>query len=138
MRGNQKLTWQKVERTKYKNLSTIKITNFTTQRTYLNLLVETFQKFSYIYLYIFHNIYLTKYILEMILSHTKIFNIFPSSFQLGNMLKILTNNCDRKTINHIPARSLDKQVLIFSFKWIKKFFVDHTPKIRPSISFRMF
>lgn len=116
MRGYQKLTWQKVERTKYKNLSTIKITNFTTQRTYLNLLVETFQKFSYIYLYIFHNIYVTKYILEMILSHTKIFNIFPSSFQLGNMLKILTNNCDRKTINHIPARSLDKQVLIFSFK----------------------
>ena len=29
---------------------------------------------------------------------------FPSSIQLGNMLKILTNNCDRETIRYIPAR----------------------------------
>ena len=40
----------------------------------------------------------------MILSQTKIFNIFPSTIQLGNILKILTNNCDRETINFIPAR----------------------------------
>ena len=32
----------------------------------------------------------------MILSQTKIFNIFLSSVQLGKMLKLLTNNCDRE------------------------------------------
>ena len=43
----------------------------------------------------------------MILSQTKILNIFPSSIQLGNMLKILTNNCDKEqTIKYIPARYL--------------------------------
>ena len=42
----------------------------------------------------------------MILSQTKIFNIFPSTIQLGNILKILTNNCGRDTINHVPARDL--------------------------------
>ena len=42
----------------------------------------------------------------MILSQTKIFNIFPSAIQLGNMSKILTNNCDRETIKYIPKREL--------------------------------
>ena len=42
----------------------------------------------------------------MILSQTKIFNIFPSTIQLGNILKILTNNCDRDTTNYIPTRGL--------------------------------
>ena len=42
----------------------------------------------------------------MILSQTKIFNIFPSTIQLGNILKILTNNCDKDAINYIPARDL--------------------------------
>ena len=43
-------------------------------------------------------IYLTKSIWQMILLQTKIFDIFLSSIQLGNMLKVLTNNCDRETI----------------------------------------
>ena len=64
------------------------------------------QKFDYICLYISHIIYLTKSIWQMILSQTKIFNIFPSTIQLGNILKILTNNCGRDTINHVPARDL--------------------------------
>ena len=42
----------------------------------------------------------------MILSQTKIFNIFSSKIQLGKILKILTNNCDRETINYIPTRDL--------------------------------
>ena len=37
------------------------------------------RKFGYICLYIFHIIYLTKSIWQMILSQTKIFNIFPST-----------------------------------------------------------
>ena len=40
----------------------------------------------------------------MILSQTKLFNIFPSAVQLGNMSKILTNNCDRETLKYIPKR----------------------------------
>ena len=42
----------------------------------------------------------------MILSQTKIFDIFSSTIQLANVLKILTNNCDRDTINCISARDL--------------------------------
>ena len=40
----------------------------------------------------------------MILCQTKIFNIFPSTIQLGNSLKRLTNNCGSEAINYIPAR----------------------------------
>ena len=36
----------------------------------------------------------------------KTFNIFTFTIQLGIILKILTNNCDRQTINYIPARDL--------------------------------
>ena len=42
----------------------------------------------------------------MILSQTKIFNIFPSAVQLGNISKLLTNNCDRETLKYIPKREL--------------------------------
>ena len=42
----------------------------------------------------------------MILSRTKIFNAFPSTIQLGNMLKILISNCDKETIGYIPVRDL--------------------------------
>ena len=34
------------------------------------------------------------------------FLIFPSAVQLGNMSKILTNNCDRETLKYIPKREL--------------------------------
>ena len=42
----------------------------------------------------------------MIISQTKIFNIFPSAVQLGNLSKPLTNNCDRETLKYIPKREL--------------------------------
>ena len=54
----------------------------------------------------------------MILSQTKIFNIFPSAIQLGNMSKILTNNCDRETIKYIPKREL----------WINRLYFEIPPK----------
>ena len=47
----------------------------------------------------------------MILSQTNFFYIFLCSIWLGNILKILTNNCDRETIRYIPARNL----------WINRF-----------------
>ena len=46
------------------------------------------QKFGYICVYIFHIIYPKKFIWQMILSQTKIFNIFPSAIQLGNIKNI--------------------------------------------------
>ena len=55
------------------------------------------RNFGYICLYIFHIIYLSKSIWQMILSQRKILNIFPSSIQLGNIVKFLTNYCDRET-----------------------------------------
>ena len=64
------------------------------------------RKFGHICLHIFHIIYPTKSIWQMILSQRKISNIFSSSIQLGNMLKILANNCDRETIRYILARDL--------------------------------
>ena len=42
----------------------------------------------------------------MILSQTKIFNIFPSAVQLGNLSKLLTNNSDGETLKYIPKREL--------------------------------
>ena len=55
-------------------------------------------------LYIFCIIYQSKFIWQMILSQTKIFYLFPSAIQLGNILKMLTNNCDIS--NYILARDL--------------------------------
>ena len=72
------------------------------------------RKFGYICLYNFHIIYPTKSIWQMILSQTKIFNISPSSIQLGNMLKDIMNNCDRETIKYIPARDLWINMIYFS------------------------
>ena len=64
------------------------------------------RKFGYICLYILHIIYPTKSIWQMILSQTKNFNVFPSTIQLGNILKMLISNCDRGTIGCISARDL--------------------------------
>ena len=42
----------------------------------------------------------------MILSQTKIFNMFPSAVQRGNISKLLTNKCDSETLKYIPKREL--------------------------------
>ena len=57
----------------------------------------------------------------MILAQTKIFNIFPAAIQLGNMLKILTNNCDRETIKYIPSQDLWINRLFFTIANDKKY-----------------
>ena len=44
------------------------------------------QKFGYICLYIFHIIYPTESIWQMILCQTKIYNIFPSTIETGSIL----------------------------------------------------
>ena len=90
------------------------VSNLADKSNHFSNFLTVSRKFGYICLYIFHVIYPTKSIWQMILSQTKIFNIFPSSIQLGNMLKILTNNCDRETIKYILARDLWINRLYFS------------------------
>ena len=72
------------------------------------------RKFGYSCLYIFHIIFPNRSTWQVILAQTKIFNIFPSVIQLGNMLKILTNNCDRDTIKYIRSRDLWINCLYFA------------------------
>ena len=72
------------------------------------------RKFGYICVYIFRIRVPSKSNWQTIFSQTKIFNIFPSSLQIVKMLKILTNNCDRQTINYIPLRDLWINHLYFS------------------------
>ena len=63
-------------------------------------------KYGYSCVYIFHIVFPHMSNWQMILSQTKIFNIFLSAIQLGNMSKILTNNCDRETMKYIREREL--------------------------------
>ena len=71
-----------------------------------------FRKFGYNWIYLFHIIYPEKSIWQMIISQTKIFNIFPGSIQLSNVLKIIMSNCHRETITCIPARNLWSKIYI--------------------------
>ena len=64
------------------------------------------RKYRYSCIYIFHIVFPQLRNWQMIISQTKIFNIFPSAVQLGNLSKLLTNNCDRETLKYIPKREL--------------------------------
>ena len=64
------------------------------------------RKFGYICLSVINIIFPNKLTWQIILSQKKFFSIFSSAIQLSNMLKILTNNCDRETINYIPSKDL--------------------------------
>ena len=64
------------------------------------------RKYKYSCIYIFHIVFPQLRNWQMIISQTKIFNIFPSAVQLGNLSKLLTNNCDRETLKYIPKREL--------------------------------
>ena len=58
----------------------------------------------------------------MILSQTKLFDIFLSAVQLGNISKLLTNNCDRETLKYIPKRELSINRLYFEIANRKDYF----------------
>ena len=74
------------------------VSGLTDKSNDFNNFLTVSQRLGYICMYIFHIIYPIKSIWRMMLSQTKMFNIFLSSIELGNMLKYLTNNCDRETI----------------------------------------
>ena len=56
------------------------------------------RKFGYSCVYIFHIIYLEKLNWRIILSQIKIFDIFPRSIKQSGVLKIISDNCSRKTV----------------------------------------
>ena len=64
--------------------------------------------------YIFYTIYPTRQNRQMILSQTKIFNIFPGSVQVSSIGKILSSFCSRYRYNYIPNRYL----------WINRLYFD--------------
>ena len=71
------------------------------------------RKYRYSCIYIFYIVFPQLRNWQMIISRTKIFNIFPSAVQLGNLSKLLTNNCDRETLKYIPKRELWTNRLYF-------------------------
>ena len=60
------------------------------------------RKFNFTCVYVFHTIYPTRSNWQMILSQTKIFNIFPGSLQTSSVIKILSFYCNRYTYEYIP------------------------------------
>ena len=64
------------------------------------------RKFNFTCVYVFHTIYPTRSNWQMILSQTKIFNIFPSSLQTSSVIKILSFYCNRYTYEYIPHSDL--------------------------------
>ena len=64
------------------------------------------RKFNFTVVYVFHTMYPSKQNWQMIISQTKIFNIFPGSIKVSAISKILTSNCKKYTYQYIPTREL--------------------------------
>ena len=64
------------------------------------------KKFTFTCVYVFYTIYPTRSGWQMILSQTKIFNVFPGSLQTSSVIKILSSYCSRYTYEYIPRREL--------------------------------
>ena len=65
-------------------------------------------KLNFTCIYVFHTIYPKRVKLQMILSETKIFNIFPGSWQTSSVIKILSSKYNRYTYKYILHRPLLK------------------------------
>ena len=55
-------------------------------------------------MYVFHTLYPRRQNWQMILSQTKILNIFPGSLQASSILKSLSSFCSRYKYQYIPCR----------------------------------
>ena len=64
------------------------------------------RKFNFTCVYVFHTMYPTRSNWQMILSQTKIFNIFPGSLQTSSVIKILYSYCNRYIYEYILHRYL--------------------------------
>ena len=69
-------------------------------------------KLKYSCLYIFHITYPEEWIWKLILSQTKMFNIFPGFIQQSSIMKISLSNCIRERVGYLPQNSL----------WLNRFF----------------
>ena len=83
------------------------------------------RKYRYSCIYISHIVFPQLRNWQIIISQTKIFNIFPSAVQLGNLSKLLTNNCDRETLKYIPKRELWINRVYFEIANRKDFLFDY-------------
>ena len=72
------------------------------------------RKFNFICVCVFHTMYPTRSNWQMILSQTKIFNIFLGSLQTTSVIKILSSYCNRYTYEYIPHRGL----------WLKGLYIE--------------
>ena len=64
------------------------------------------RKFNFTCAYVFHTMYPTRSNWQMILSQTKIFNIFPGSLRTSSVAKIPSSYCNRYTYKYTPHRDL--------------------------------
>lgn len=71
------------------------------------------RKFYFTSVYDFHTIYPKRSNWQMILSQTKIFNIFSEFFQTSSVVKTLSSYCSRYTDKYIPHRDLRLSRLYF-------------------------
>ena len=81
--------------------------------TFANFLTVC-RKFGITCVYVFHTIYLSRQNWQMILSQTKIINIFPGSIQVSSIIGILTSYFSRFKHNYIPKRDI----------WINRLYFD--------------
>ena len=70
-------------------------------------------KLNFTCIYVFHTIYPKRVKLQMILSETKIFNIFPGSWQTSSVIKILSSKYNRYAYKYILHRDLCLNRLYF-------------------------
>ena len=69
---------------------------------------ETFSKFltGLTCVYVFYTVYLGRQNWQMIISQTKMFNIFPGSVEANTIIGIISSFCTRYRYNYIPKRDL--------------------------------
>ena len=64
------------------------------------------QKINFTGVYVFYAIYPSRSNCQMIISQTKIFNVFPGSLQTTSAAKILSSYCNRYIYKRIPYEDL--------------------------------
>ena len=92
------LQWEKI-------IYLISFLSWTTFRDFANFLAVS-RKFNFTCLYVFQTMYPMRSNWQIILSHTKIFNIFPGSLQTSSVIKVLSSYSNRYTYEYIPHRYL--------------------------------
>ena len=88
------------------------------------------RKFNFSCVYVFHTMYPTRSNWQMILSQTKIFNIFLGSLQTSSVIKILSSYCNRYTYEYIPHRDLGWACCTLRYQVLQKKMLDNWHEAR--------